>query len=217
MFRFSSFIVTLLVASVLPHCSYGILEEELTAALQAALAPHDPIVFPRINDLHVVTDHADLVFNANDTVHGGFSNIVVTFFQPPVPLVSKQTKVDAVVNVTFRTEDYSLAGTFNGEEMYSSGTADLEFILFGLNVDFLTEEITLDPLGGCIEEGSLVMDFTIGSMIADFEGAEEISAHIEEEAQALIEIAQNIFNENSLALEEFLNSLACVAAAFRAP
>ncbi|XP_069166540.1 uncharacterized protein [Procambarus clarkii] len=210
MFRLSSFIVTLLVASVLPHCSYGILEDELTAALREFLAPYDPYTINNLTDVPVVTDHSDVLLNANVIPVTGFGEIVVTFFEPPIPLISNEVRIETTSDWTWHTDDYTIVGTFNGGEVAYAGKADLFLEGFAINVDFTSDTYSLDPLSVCVDPGSLVIDLTVRSVDAEFEGADDINQDIDANPGLFVDMAEAYFNSISEEIEGIVNGLLCV-------
>ncbi|KAK8729088.1 hypothetical protein OTU49_008622 [Cherax quadricarinatus] len=212
MLGLASIFSAILLASAIPFTSVGVLEPELTALLQEYLTPLDPATIDALTDLHIVTDHSDLLFSGTDVVVSGFSNIVVTLFEPPIPLISKAVRLDTVIDVlSIHTDNYELTGTFNGADSLNSGKADLTLNEFGVNIFFRADSYSVEPLSLCIEQGSLTVELTVTSIISELEGADDINADIDANGPALLELVDKLLEENSDLLEEVLNNALCSA------
>ncbi|KAG7172835.1 hypothetical protein Hamer_G022830 [Homarus americanus] len=207
MLRFTILLATVLVASAHPS-NVGIFEKELTEALQKFLGPRDPHIIANITGLHITTDHSSITFNAYDTEMSGFANVVVTFFEPPIPLITKIVKMNVMMDmVKFHTDDYSLSGTFNGEPTNSAGMGDMIFNKFGMNLVLKAESYKLEPVKLCVQEGSLTVDLTVESI----DGADDINADIDANGPTLMEGVQVFVNENADVIVAVINGALCDA------
>ncbi|XP_069162046.1 uncharacterized protein [Procambarus clarkii] len=210
MLRFVTFLAVTLLASASPASRLRILEPELTVILQDALAPYDPLTIESLTDLHVVTSDADVLYNAVNTAVTGLSEIVVNNFSPPIPLISKAVKIETTVTIDAHSDDYSIAGTFQGADIAASGVSDLRFNGLDIIIHLKADSYTLLPFSLCVQEGSLSIELSVASIDSALEGAGGINDEIEANGPVVLELVANLFNENSAEIETILNNALCV-------
>nr|XP_045592185.1 uncharacterized protein LOC123754072 isoform X2 [Procambarus clarkii] len=210
MLRFVTFLAVTLLASASPASRLRILEGELTTILQEALAPYDPLTIQSLTDVHVVTNDADVLYNAVNTAVTGLSQIVVNNFSPPIPLISKAVTIEATVTIDAHSDDYSIAGTFQGADIAASGVSDLRLNGLDITIHFKADSYSLLPISLCVKEGSLSIKLSVVSVESALEGAGGINDEIEANGPAVLELIANKFNENSAEIETLINNALCV-------
>nr|XP_027209752.1 uncharacterized protein LOC113803197 [Penaeus vannamei] len=214
MLRLASFLLTLGIALAQPLDK--ILEGDLTALLQEALAPYAPATVPAITNLNIVTDHSSFLFNATNVEVAGFGLVEVTSFVPPVPLLSKHVSMSLRVPLlTALTQDYSLTGVHDGTPTEAAGTGQLKFTNFDLKVDFKADSYSLDPMSVCMQPGSFSIDLGVESIESNLEGAGEVNDDINTEGPALLEGVEAQINARSDDIEQLVNGALCVQLEYR--
>ncbi|CAL4143951.1 unnamed protein product [Meganyctiphanes norvegica] len=189
-----------------------IMEDELTKILQEALAPNDPYFLPYTTTCYYTNSTSSIELNATNPIMSGFEDIVVTNFDPPIPLFSKQVSLTTVVsNLTLSTTNYSMVAVCNytNEIHQAHGAAYLAFSNLKVVQKFKADEYSKDPVRICVKCGTLTIDISYDSVEGNFEDGGLMNSMISIFGEILKDMVLDKLAENQYVLEDSLNDALC--------
>ncbi|KAF2366996.1 hemolymph juvenile hormone binding, partial [Trinorchestia longiramus] len=189
---------------------YRIFEGELTALLTKFLTPLDPAT---LQDTYLAMSNphfVDVQLVLYDGKCQGFSVVLVTQFEPPLPLISNKMKFTVKMNsVNVLADDYDMTGSFYGYPVQGSGAMNLTLEGLVSDITFETDEFSSDPMKICVRHGSFNIVLSASRVTGMFEGMPVVNSNMNLAGPFLLTELQKNLNDNGEAVEEALNDILC--------